>query len=88
MTQEHLPEMEPEKIPTIHNAAMNYADAREEHKEATLRKNGAEEKLITAMQAAGKTVYVYGDITVKLKSSNSVGVRIKSADEDGEDDED
>lgn len=85
--QQHIDGTGPEKLPKIINAAQDYAECRAECKEATLRKNSAEEKLISAMEAAGLREYFYGEITVKLKGKTSVGVRIKSAegDEEGDD---
>jgi hypothetical protein len=77
--QEHLPTMEPEKIPAIHNAAIAYEEARSTHVAATKQRNAAAEKLIEAMQKAGKTVYIYGDISAEIDDTIKVRVKIKSA---------
>lgn len=85
--QQHIEGTGPEKIPKIINAAQDFNEARGEAKQATLKKNACEEKLIEAMMAHGLDHYTYGDITVKLKNKNSVGVRIKSAESDDSDEE-
>lgn len=85
-TQEHLPQMEPDKIPAIHNAAVNYQEARANHVKATKLKNAAAEKLIEAMQKHGKTIYVYGDVSAEIDDTVKVKVKIKSA-EASDDDE-
>ncbi len=87
LTQQHIDGTGPEKIPKIINAAQEFAECRGACKEATLAKNKAEEDLISAMEAAGLKEYCYGDITVKLKGRTSVGVRIKSAEDSGDDDD-
>lgn len=84
LTQQHIEGTGPQKIPSIINAAQEFAEKRGAAKEATLSKNAAEEDLITAMEAEGLKEYIYGDITVKLKGKTSVGVRIKSAEGDKE----
>ena len=65
-------------IPAIHDAALEYADARDRHVEATKAKAQAAEDLADAMRKAKKTFYEHGNVTAKLKDTQKVLVKVKS----------
>lgn len=89
LTQEHLDGMEPmPKNNKVHNLAVKYADARDEHAIAKRKRDGVHDSLVAMMIQEGLETYIFGDITVKLKDKKTVGVKIKIADGDEEEEGD
>lgn len=88
-TQEFLPGTAPEKNPKIHNAAIEYEEARGEQRKAKRAENAAQEKLLAVMKKEGVTSYVYGDITCRIDDKESVKVKVRSQSpsDDGDDEE-
>jgi len=80
--QEALPGMENTKITAIENAAMDYAEIRDERQELTLREVELKTKLLDLMHKAGKTEYKRNGISVKIvPEGENVKVRVKSEDD-------
>ena len=88
-TQQHLPTMEPPKLPVIDRAAQKYAEARDERMAAGKVEKELKEELLALMEEQGLPEYVNGDVWVKVESKRNVKVRIGGAEpeEDEEDEE-
>lgn len=84
-TQEHLDGMEPmPKNNKVHNLAVKYADARDEHAVSKRKRDGVHDSLRDMMLEEKLDFYQYGDVTVKLKDKKTVGVKIKGEEGDQE----
>jgi hypothetical protein len=80
--QETFPEMDDPEIRAIEEAAEEYADGRDARMEATKVEVERKDKIIEAMQKAGKTQYRHGKVRVKLIPEKiKVKVKIMSDEE-------
>ena len=80
--QKPLPGIGDAKITAIENAALDYAEIRDERQELTKRESDLKESLIKLMHKAGKTEYKRNGISVRLVvEEETVKVRVR---EDGE----
>jgi hypothetical protein len=80
--QDALPGMENSKIAAIENAALNYAEKRDERQALTTDEVELKKKLIELMHKEGKTEYKRGNISVTLvNEKESVKVRVASQNE-------
>jgi hypothetical protein len=81
--QQRLPHMDDPKIESLHNAALDYAEIRDERQKLTEREVKLKEKLIALMHEHGKKEYHYKGVSIKLVvESETVKVRIKKEEED------
>jgi hypothetical protein len=67
-----------DKVPAIHNAALNYADSRDAQVEATKERDKAADKLMEAMKTEGLSFYEHGNVTCKLVDTEKVKVKVKA----------
>lgn len=82
--QEQLPGVENAAIKEIEDAALEYAEGRDERMEATRVEVERKQKLIDAMHAAKKTEYKRGNISITLVTEKE-SVKVKIKDEAEED---
>lgn len=76
--QPRLPTMEDSAITELNQAALDYAEGRDERMEMTKREVELKTKLIALMHKHGKTTYVYEDIEIELvPEGEKVKVRIR-----------
>lgn len=76
--QPRLPSMEDSAITELNQAALDYAEGRDERMEMTKQEVELKTKLIALMHKHGKTVYKYEDIEIELvPEGEKVKVRIK-----------
>lgn len=81
--QEQLPGVENAAIKEIEDAAIEYAEGRDERMEATRVEVERKQRLIEAMHKAKKTEYRRGNIDIKLVTEKeSVKVKIKDEGEE------
>src|ERR1035438_3134029 len=64
--QDRLPGMADAKIQALHNAAMDYADIRDQRQALTKQEVDLKEKLICLMHAHKKEVYDYNGVHIEL----------------------
>jgi hypothetical protein len=64
--QPRLPTMEDSAISELNQAALDYAEGRDERMEMTKREVELKTKLIALMHKHGKTTYVYEEIEIEL----------------------
>jgi hypothetical protein len=77
--QDRLPGMADAKIQALHNAAMDYADIRDQRQALTKQEVDLKEKLIGLMHAHKKEVYDYNGVHIELiVEEETVKVRVKS----------
>lgn len=67
--QQHLPEMEPKKIPRIHNLALSYVRMRDERMDLTKQETEAKALVVAAMQDEGIAEYLWDDVQVQLTTT-------------------
>lgn len=67
-----------DKIPAVHDAALEYADARDGHTEAGKLKEKTADRLAEAMHKAGISFYEHGNVTCKLVEDEKVKVKVKA----------
>ena len=80
--QDALPGMGDRKIAAIENAALSYAEIRDERQELTRQEVDLKKKLLDLMHKAGKTEYKRNGISVVIKmEEETVKVRVKSEDD-------
>jgi len=80
--QEALPGMEDTKIKAIENAALDYAEIRDQRQELTTQEVDLKKKLLDLMHKEGKTEYKRNGISVRIVlESETVKVRVR---EEGE----
>src|ERR1035438_1794730 len=81
--QDRLPGMADAKIQALHNAAMDYADIRDQRQALTKQEVDLKEKLIGLMHAHKKTVYDYNGVHIELiVEEETVRVRVRSEDDE------
>jgi hypothetical protein len=88
--QKNLPGMADRKIVEIENAAISYAEARDERISLMKPEKDAKDALMKAMHKAGKKTYQRGNISVTLvveKENVKVRVKAEGSEVDGVDDE-
>lgn len=79
--QEGLPGVSDEKIAAIENAALDYAEIRDQRQELTTQEVDLKGKLLDLMHANYLTEYKRGNISVTIKmEEETVKVRVKSED--------
>src|ERR1035438_8809714 len=77
--QDRLPGMADAKIQALHNAAMDYADIRDQRQALTKQEVDLKQKLITLMHSHKKEVYDYNGVHIELiVEEETVKVRVKS----------
>ena len=80
--QDRLPGMADAKIAALHNAAMDYAEIRDQRQELTKSEVELKEKLIGLMHAHKKTVYDYNGVHIELiVEEETVKVKVRDPDE-------
>ena len=77
--QTYLPGTEPKKIPSVHKAAMRYADKRDERIAANSEEAAAHNTLLEKMMEEGIDSYEYGTLKVSIDNKRKVKVKIESA---------
>ena len=86
--QQQLPGVEDRKIFAIENAAMAYAEIRDERQDLTKREVELKADLLRLMHKLGRTEYKRDGISVTVvMEEENVKVRVKSADEPDEEEE-
>lgn len=73
--QQHLPTMEPEKIPKIERLADRYVEKRDERMRLADEEADAKDLLHTAMKEAKLPRYEYGARVVEVTTDENVKVR-------------
>src|SRR5882757_11238286 len=84
--QKSLPGMEDRKITTLDNAALRYAEIRDERQQLTKQEVEAKSKVSDLMHANKKTHYKHGNIVIDLVPEGEK-VKVKIKPEGEEDDE-
>lgn len=80
--QDQLPGIEDKKIAAIENAALDYAEIRDQRQDLTTQEVELKKKLIKLMHAKELQEYKRNGISVKLVlEEESVKVRVKSTDD-------
>ena len=69
--QQHIPNTGPEKIESVHNAAIAMLDACRKSKKAKAHENAAREDVRAAMEEEGIDVYDYGGLMVKIEDKKT-----------------
>lgn len=83
--QKALPGMENTKIAAIENAALDYAEIRDQRQELTKQEVDLKTKLLNLMHAQGKTEYKRAGITVSITpEGEKVRVRVRAAEDEDE----
>ena len=81
--QDDLPGMEDREIKALHDAALDYAEIRDERQALTLREVELKTKLIDLMHQHKKTEYQKGNISISLVvEKEKVRVRVKKEESD------
>ena len=81
--QDDLPGMTDREIKAIEEAALDYAEIRDERQSLTTREVELKTKLIELMHANKKTEYEYKNVSVKLiVEKEKVKVKVRSQDEE------
>ena len=81
--QRRLPGVDDPKIESIHNAAMDYAEIRDERQGLTKREVDLKDKLHNLMKEHGLKTYKYGGVFVELVvEEETVKVRIRKEPEE------
>ena len=75
---EHLPGMEPKKIPAVHNAALKYRDAVRPYKEASDKVKNAKALLIEKMHENNLKSYRFGNLVIELTEEEKIKVTFES----------
>jgi hypothetical protein len=79
----HLPGMEPVTVPQITAKALEYAAARDTRIKYLAEEIKLKEDLIDLMHGHGLSRYQEGDLLVTIQATEKVKVKIKSAEEEG-----
>ena len=76
--QDALPGMENAKIKAIEDAAMDYAEIRDQRQELTIQEVDLKTKLLDLMHKNGKTEYKRGNISISIiPEGEKVKVRVR-----------
>ena len=83
--QERLPGTGDAKLADLHQAALDYADIRDERQTLTTSEVELKGKLLDLMHKYKKSEYVYEDVAIKIVfEKEKVKVKIKKAEEEEE----
>lgn len=83
--QEQLPGMKDRKLAALHNAALEYAEIRDERQELTKKESDLQKTLLSLMHKAKKEHYEYAGVECNLVvEKEKVKVRVKKAQVDEE----
>jgi hypothetical protein len=83
--QQSLPGLEDRAIAVLDDAALSYAEIRDQRMELTLQETQAKDKVSKLMHKRGKTKYQHGNILIELiPEGEKVKVRIKPEGEENE----
>ena len=86
--QKRLPGMQDSKLEALHNAALSYAEIRDQRQALTKQEVELKGSLLTLMHKSKKDHYEYNGVTVDLvMEQETVKVRVKKAKVDDDDPE-
>ena len=84
--QDRLPGMKDAKISALQNAALDYAEIRDQRQELTKQEVDLKTRVINLMHKHGKDTYDYQNVHIELvKEDETVKVRIKKQKVDADD---
>jgi hypothetical protein len=84
--QEELPGMENKEIKELQNAAIDYAEIRDERIELNQRESKLKQKVLNFMHIHKLTIYKYEDVEVRVViEEETVKVKIKKPKEESKD---